>query len=450
MHHHSTGTTTHPAESTQGGHLHGRPACIQWLHPDVATTIVSTASSIIGRDASCSTFLEGKEISRQHAAIELDGPVVSIRDLASRNGLYVNARRVEKSPLVSGDVVRCGEWIGIVTAQLAKEPFLEIAPGWFGGAALQSAMAPARKAPVELPIVVEGETGTGKEGAARAIHSFQRRRGPIIAVNCATFPLQLAESELFGHRKGAFTGAEQASPGYFRSAERGTLFLDEILELPQALQPKLLRAIEQREVVPVGETNPVPIDVRIVVASQEALAQAVRAGRFRSDLYARLNGLTITLPPLRERREDIVPLTRRFLQDFSRGQHPLLCHKLVEMLCVYDWPMNVRELAQLVRRMLTVNGQDAVLRKKYLPAQMQVLEPPESSSPPPAQKREWRRTDDDSEFEQLVVALNQHQGSVSRAAAALGMQRSRAYRLLAAHPPVQLSGDRESRSDPSP
>lgn len=393
--------------------------------------------------------LDGNEVSRQHAEIEIDGPVVTIRDLGSRNGVYVNGERIAKAPLVVNDVIRCGEWVGVVRVELSEGPFLEIAPGWFGGSALQSAMAPARGSQAAIATIIEGETGTGKEGAARAIHAFRNRCGPLIAVNCATLPLQLAESELFGHRKGAFTGADQSALGYFRSAEGGTLFLDEVLELPLPLQPKLLRAIEQREIVPVGETKPIPVDVSIVAASQQPMVEAVRNGRFRADLFARLNGLTVTLPPLRARREDILPLVRRFLDEFSPGPTPKLCHKFAEALCVYDWPMNVRELAQLVRRLLTVHGSEPLLRKAYLPPHMQASQAAQSAVPPAAEKRPWRRTDDDSEFEQLVAAIRQHQGSVARAAACLGMQRNRAYRLLAAHPEFQASIGRERRSEPT-
>jgi transcriptional regulator with AAA-type ATPase domain len=442
------GSTTHPAESTKHGRLHLRPTCVHWVHPAEAVTLL-TASQIIGRDAGCTTVLEGNEVSRRHAAIEVNGPVVAIRDLNSRNGVFVNAKRCSQGPLVLGDVVRCGEWIGIVSDEDAVDAFVEIAPSWYGGAALKRAIAPTREARADLPIIVAGETGTGKEGAAHAIHSFSQRRGPFVAVNCATLPMQLAESELFGHRKGAFTGAERAALGYFRSAEHGTLLLDEILELPLALQPKLLRAIEQREVVPVGETQPVPVDVRIVAASQSPLVNAVKLGQFRADLFARLNGLTIELPPLRTRREDIVPLAQIFLRESARGRPPALCHKLVELLCVYDWPMNLRELAQLMRRLLTVNGQEAVLRRSHLPADMQPREPAEEEAAAnPDPKREWRRTDDEPELEQFKLALQQHQGSVARAAAAIGMHRSRAYRLLAAHPEIQPSGGRDRRNDP--
>ncbi len=173
-------------------------------------------------------------------------------------------------------------------------------------------------------------------------------------------PVHLAESELFGHKKGAFTGADKASPGLFRAAHQGTLFLDEIQELPASIQPKLLRVLEQREVLPLGEVMPVPIDVRTVVATQSSLAKASLEGRFRADLHARLDGLTVTLPPLRARREDIVPLFLQQLNQNSPGPATAIEPKFAEALCIYDWPLNVRELVQLVRRLVSVNAHEPI------------------------------------------------------------------------------------------
>ena len=188
--------------------------------------------------------------------------------------------------------------MGIVTASPA--PFEEIGPGLWGGGALQAALAPLRQAAAsDLPIVLEGETGCGKEVVTRTLHRWSGRSGPLVAVNCAALPEGLAEGELFGYRRGAFTGAERASVGYFRGADAGTLLLDEVSDLPLVLQAKLLRVLEERAVQPLGETRPVPIDVRVVVAGQQPLMEVMRAGRFRADLLARLDGLTVRLPPLR-------------------------------------------------------------------------------------------------------------------------------------------------------
>jgi tRNA A-37 threonylcarbamoyl transferase component Bud32 len=177
----------------------------------------------------------------------------------------------------------------------------------------------------------------------------------LVAVNCAALPEGLAEGELFGYRRGAFTGADRASPGFFRSAEGGTLLLDEVSDLPLPLQAKLLRVLQEGEVQPLGETRPVPVDVRIVVASQQSLMDAVRDGRFRADLLARLDGVTVRLPPLRTRKEDVPPhLFSHLLRELTQGRAPAIEGDVVERLCLHDWPFNVRELVQLVRQFLVL------------------------------------------------------------------------------------------------
>jgi transcriptional regulator with PAS, ATPase and Fis domain len=399
----------------------------------------------VGRDDSCDPVLLGTEISRRHAEFRVDGPIVAVRDLESRNGVFVNGERRGDAPIEIGDVVRCGEWIGVVVCEQGEAAaFKEIAPGWHGGATLFAAVEPARHLAADLPIIVQGETGTGKEGMARALHDWSLRKGPMVAVNCAALPANLAEAELFGHRKGAFTGADTNSPGLFRAAEGGSIFLDEILELPMALQAKLLRVLEDRRVRALGETRDVPVDVRIIAATQEPLADAVAARQFRADLHARLDGLTVVLPPLRERREDIVPLFLEFVRQHAGGRSIEIEAKLVEALCLYDWPLNVRELVLLTRRLIGVHGKEGALKKANLPERMltRAPQPAEGADPSGAapEKRSWRRMDDETEFEALIKALRDQGGSVARAASAIGMNRSRAYRLLAAHPDFSLEG----------
>lgn len=415
---------------------------MRWVFP--APIVMRLAGrQVVGRDESCDTVLTGGEISRRHAEFRVDGPVVAVRDLESRNGVFVNGVREDDAPLGPGDVVRCGEWIGVVVAEDADAPaFHQIAPGWYGGAALSEAAEPASRVVGDLPIIVQGETGTGKEGMAQAIHRWSGRTGPFVAVNCAALPAELAEAELFGHRKGAFTGADAASPGLFRAADRGTLFLDEILDLPVALQPKLLRVLEEKRVRGLGETRDVAVDVRFIAATQEPLSAAVAAKRFRADLLGRLDGLTVTLPPLRERREDVAPLFMTLLAAQRAGRSIELEAKLVESLCIYDWPLNVRELVLLVRRLLAVHGHERSLKKAHLPERMlsRRSDPgrPGAASDRGAGPRAWRRTDDASDFDALIDALRKHGGSVARAAEALGVNRARAYRLLSAHPDFSL------------
>jgi transcriptional regulator with PAS, ATPase and Fis domain len=324
-------------------------------------------------------------------------------------------------------------------------------------------LVPARgAAESDLPIIVQGETGSGKERVVQAIHEWSGRRGPFVGVNCAAVPEAMAEAELFGYRRGAFTGADRGSTGHLRAADRGTLLLDEIGDLPLALQPKLLRALEQRAVVPLGESTPIPIDVRVVAATQEPLAKAVEEKRFRADLYARLDGLTVPLPPLRERSEDVPGLFAHMLARHLSGPLPSVDARLVEQLCLHDWPFNVREVDLLARRLAALHGREPVLRRSHLPDRM---------------LSEWRRRDSDApsadatvrvelgaevripaarptdeadlrreqELEALLQTLRLHEGNVTRAARELGISRQKVYRIMEGRPDVGLDDLRGGR-----
>jgi DNA-binding NtrC family response regulator len=229
-------------------------------------------------------------------------------------------------------------------------------------AASRAVMEQVRRiAPSSLTIVISGETGSGKEVVARAIHRGSRRAaGPLIAVDCGAMPETLVESALFGHERGAFTGADRRKDGYFRLAEGGTLFLDEISNLPLAMQAKLLRALQERCVYPLGASHPVEVDVRVIAASNTVLREEVRAGRFREDLYYRLAEYVIALPPLRERREDIPHLARHFLTDVALElgrPGPEIGEDAMAALLEYSWPGNVRELRNVVRRAALLGGE---------------------------------------------------------------------------------------------
>jgi DNA-binding NtrC family response regulator len=216
-----------------------------------------------------------------------------------------------------------------------------------------------RAAQSELPILIEGESGTGKELFARAAHEKSRRSGQaFVAFNCAAVPENLLESELFGHEKGAFTGAANRKPGLFEVADGGTLFLDEVGEVSPSVQVKLLRAIEQKEFFRVGGTRPTTSDVRVVAATNRDLASAIEGGEFREDLYYRLNGVTLKLPPLRERRGDILPLALHFLREATTDK--TLAPKALEVLQAYAWPGNVRELQMVIRRAAILAPGDAI------------------------------------------------------------------------------------------
>jgi DNA-binding NtrC family response regulator len=232
----------------------------------------------------------------------------------------------------------------------------DAATGLVGGsrvmqALLERARQVARK---EMDVLIEAESGTGKELLARLIHrASPRRNRPFVAVNCAAFPEALLESELFGHARGAFTGALSSKPGKFELASGGTLMLDEIGEMPLNLQPKLLRVLQEREVDRLGETRPVPIDVRVIATTNRNLLELVEEGKFRADLYYRLNVVPLRIPPLRHRREDIAELVEHFARKHAIPGAPLrLSPELLAWFQAHDWPGNVRELENVVRRLI--------------------------------------------------------------------------------------------------
>lgn len=264
----------------------------------------------------------------------------------------------------------------------------------------------------ELPVLLTGETGCGKEVIARAIHSLDPHRcsGPLVAVNCGAIAAGLAESEMFGHKKGAFTGAEQNRKGLFRAAHHGTLFLDEVNELDAAMQTKLLRVLQDSRVTAVGDEASVAVDLRLIAASNRDLGELVRRGAFREDLYHRLNVLAIRIPPLRERPEDIVPLVRHFLAKYaqaSNGRPREPSPEFVEALVRHPMPGNVRQLENLIRWVLAHHEDSGPLRLTHLPPEIWAgLSTAAEAAPPATESRPGL-----TYFEDL---LTQFEGSLAR------------------------------------
>ena len=227
-------------------------------------------------------------------------------------------------------------------------------------------------APSNAPVLILGESGTGKEVIAQLIHRWSpHSAGPMVAANCAGLPESLIESELFGHAKGAFTGADTARQGFFRAAHGGTLFLDEIGEMPLHLQPKLLRALESGQITPVGSDKAIEVDARLVAATNRNLAEAVGEGKFRDDLYYRINVVELIVPPLRERRDDVLPLARRFAVEFAGG--PVrLSPQAAQCLLACRWPGNVRELRNAIQRACLLCRGDVIL-PEHLPPKVAAL-----------------------------------------------------------------------------
>jgi len=372
----------------------------------------------VGRSADCTIFVEDPGMSRHHASFCFDGAALSIKDADSRNGTFVNGDRIRERVLERDcSIARCGQTLLMPVSDVT------CFEGWrrwglentlVGGPAIKAVLAEVGAfARSGLDVLITGESGTGKELVAEELHRQSGRKGPFIAVNCAALPESLFEAELFGAKKGAYTGASEERRGLLVDADNGTLFLDELGELPLASQAKLLRAVDQREVRPVGGTRPVRVDVRIVAATNRDLKVEVERERFRADLYHRLYGAWIDLPPLRERLEDIPLLLTRVLS--SHGDRPIAT-AFVERLLGYTWPGNVRELDRVAREAVARAKGDGA--KKVLPRHLR----DEVCWPTLAPR--------DEQLEAIKAALAKHRGNVSRVAAELGMHRARIYALL--------------------
>jgi two-component system NtrC family response regulator len=293
-----------------------------------------------------------------------------------------------------------------------------------GTPAMQEVFSIVEKvAPTDSTVLISGETGVGKELVARAIHRRSRRRDhSLVKVNCAALPEPLLESELFGHEKGAFTGAVTRKPGRFEIADGGTLFLDEIGELPLHLQAKLLGVLQDRVVEPVGGVKGMEVDIRVLAATNRDLREAVQAGEFRADLFYRLNVMPVLLPPLRERKEDLVTLCAHFLGKFA-GKHGRqgmeLAPETMARLAGYDWPGNVRELENILERMVLMTESD-VLDPELVPPELEASAPPERAS---SLKETVAGLTRSAERQLITEALEKTGQNRTRAAALLGISR---------------------------
>jgi transcriptional regulator of acetoin/glycerol metabolism len=419
---------------------------ISWFGPGGQTleTQLSDASLSIGREPGNDLVLSGTEVSRRHAQIAKSGAEFSLIDLGSRNGLLVNGRQAARAVLCEGLVARLGDWVGVV-ARAAGGPFREVAPRLWGGARLERALQPLRVAArSQLSLIVTGETGTGKELVAQAVFEWSRPPGAFVPVNCAALSESILEAELFGHARGAFTGAVGERIGLLREADQGLLFLDEIGELPLLSQSKLLRVLQEQEVTPVGSSKRIALQLRVIAATHRDLRQLVRAGTFRADLLARLEGLQVRLPPLRERREDIVPLFLTCARAKVHGPGPQLTPELVMSLLLYDWPGNARELKQLADRAAVLH--QAAPRWGLNEVELPAPDSRRGSFAPPGpepraangapKKRAARH--------ELALALTTHHGVVVQAARSLGVSKQTLYKLIDEYA-IDVSSYRDSK-----
>jgi len=388
-------------------------------------------------------------MSRLHAVVHTssDGSPPTVVDFGSTNGTWVHGERVERAELHPGDVLRIGD-----TLLLADE--LRAAPGVGSGSTetrttlvhISRSMRTVverieRAAPTDLTALILGESGTGKELVARELHAKSGRRGPFLAVNCGAIAPTLIESELFGHVRGAFTGATGASEGLFRSADGGTLLLDEIGELPLGLQTRLLRVLETGEVRPVGATSTLRVATRVVAATNVDLARACAQGSFRGDLFARLDEVRLQLPPLRDRREDVLVLAAHFLAKHAAGRPvPTLTAEAAEALLLNQWPYNVRELEKVARLLLLECPAGRPVAWEHLPSGYQPRRRTTSASfvqPGPLRDLEGFRMQVAAkprpDPEDLKALLVHFRGRIVDVAGFLGKDRRQVYRWLKRH-----------------
>ncbi len=424
---HATGQTTVPLS---GERQHSEPTllALDIVHPLRRRIPLGPRPLVLGRDVELDVRLLGDAVSRRHAQIDVRAGVAAVTDLESRNGVYVDGIRVQQGHLRPNGVLRIGDHVAVVRQLEANvsASFTEHLPGMWGSEALlDCAQLVATVAGTVQPTLIRGESGTGKELVAHAIHSRSSRNGPFVALNCAALSPQLLEAELFGHRHGAYTGAQGSRPGLLRSASGGTVFLDELGELSGEAQAKLLRVVQTGEVLPVGADRPVRVDVRYVAATHRDLPKQIEEGRFRLDLYHRICGVQIEIPPLRQRREDILPLFQLFVRK-QLGRTPSLGTMLVEALCLNQWPGNVRQLEHIASAMAAVHGARTHWRLPELPRELGVTQDDGQASLP-ATSGSGRPKDMDEET--VRRALHSHEGNVSLAASELGVARQSLYTL---------------------
>jgi transcriptional regulator with GAF, ATPase, and Fis domain len=361
-------TTAHPAGPAEASPVTRSLPRLEWTERGVARTATVERRSVVGSAPHCDIIIADPTVSRVHAEIEPRDEGVWVRDLNSRNGTFVEGVRVESACVLHGFTIRVGSTELSVNYENAEHKAVDAWPSErFGPLVGRSHIMRelfatlARLAPLECCIMIHGETGTGKELVARAIHqASMRTSGPFVVVDCAALSESLIEAELFGHAKGAFTGAHQMRIGAIEAADGGTVFLDEIGELPIGMQPKLLRVLESSTVRRIGESKHRSVNVRFVTATHRDLLSMVNRGEFREDLYFRLAVVPVRVPPLRERVEDIELL----LEHFSDGSLEWLTPAVLRMLENRPWRGNVRELRNFVARAGAIGPADAMTLSK--------------------------------------------------------------------------------------
>lgn len=379
-------------------------------------------------------------MSTMHARFFREGQGWALHDQGSKNGSRVNGEPVERRIVSDGDVLELGGTFFVLRAvhestEESSEPAAESRPTQLLGiqtlhveleAAIRKLDQIARST---INVVLLGESGTGKEVFARAIHRASGRSGPFQAVNCGALPQTLVEVELFGCKKGAFSGAIADREGLVRSANGGTLLLDEIGDLPLPSQTALLRVIQEREVLSVGATRAVPVDVRVIAASHKDLRKLVESGAFREDLLARLSGFEVRLPPLRERLEDLGLLVRDLLRRLApdRAADVVLTRRAARALFAHRWPQNVRELEKCLEAALVFAGENPIDVEHLPPG---IVAPPEAPAAAAEQPAQPSSPEDVERRAELLRLLQEHRGNLSAVARHLGKARFQIQRWV--------------------
>jgi len=397
----------------------------------------------VGKADDNDLVLPDDTVSRHHCELVREGDAVRVRDLNSTNGTRVDGTRVSDALLSPGAVLKVGEIeVALRPAQQRAEVMPSDEPRF--GPALGQSLAMRtifgvleRIAPTEATVLLEGETGTGKDVLARAIvEGSPRKNGPFVVVDCGAVSYSLIESELFGHERGAFTGAIATRQGAFELGGGGTVFLDEIGELPVDVQPKLLRVLETREFRRVGGNKPIKTDVRVVAATKRDLKREVKAGKFREDLYFRLAVVPLVVPPLRQRREDIPMLAEAILDAACAGGERLdLGDAAMQGLLAHDWPGNVRELRNVLERAVYMARASGATELGDVALPTAAGESASAFSFEPEKSYRETRARFEAEFERRYVKwlLQRHGGNVSAAARDAKMDRKHLHDLAKKH-----------------
>jgi transcriptional regulator of aromatic amino acid metabolism len=380
---------------------------------------IGDAGLVIGRGSECGLVVNDEKVSRQHVRVRVAGDVWMIDDLGSRNGTWVDGRRIAGPWRGIPRTLRVGACVFVPIADVGDQPPVAFvaSDGTVAGFALRAAWQRIDAAAHGgLALHLQGESGSGKEVAARRYHTTSARRGAFIAVNCAAIPAELAERILFGARRGAFSGAVADVDGLIQAAHGGTLFLDEIGELPAAVQAKLLRVLECREVTPLGANRATPVEFALVSATHRDLAAEIGGGTFRADLFYRIAGFTVVIPPLRERGEELAVHIARELGALPDAALP--SPEFVEACALRRWDGNVRELRAAVRRAATEAAlrRETHLRAEDLPAQ-------DGGAARPL-------GDPLADPEVVEAALRRYDGNISACARGLGVHRNQLRRWI--------------------